>query len=84
MFHDGWRRGVQKTGGVRKEFFQLLLEQLYDVNYGMFTYNEDKRQYWFNIGSFENNLQYELFGTLIGWSYIWHVIPWNRDVCQYD
>ena len=25
-------------GGVKKEFFMLLLRQLFDLNYGMFTY----------------------------------------------
>ncbi len=53
-------------GGVQKEFFQLLLEQLYDPNYAMFEYNRDNKTYWFRLGSFENNLQYELFGTLLG------------------
>ena len=27
-------------GGVKKEFFLLLIRQLFDLNYGMFTYNE--------------------------------------------
>jgi E3 ubiquitin-protein ligase HECTD2 len=27
-------------GGVRKEFFMLLIKQLFDPNFGMFTYNE--------------------------------------------
>jgi len=25
-------------GGVKKEYFMLLLRQLFDLNYGMFTY----------------------------------------------
>eukprot|EP00928_Gymnodinium_smaydae_P011294 TRINITY_DN14186_c0_g2_i1.p1 TRINITY_DN14186_c0_g2~~TRINITY_DN14186_c0_g2_i1.p1 ORF type:complete len:916 (+),score=214.72 TRINITY_DN14186_c0_g2_i1:75-2822(+) len=53
-------------GGVRKEFFQLLVEQLYDPNYAMFNYNSSNKTYWFNPGSFESNLQYELFGALLG------------------
>ncbi len=53
-------------GGVQKEFFQLLLEQLYDPNYSMFAYNSDNKTYWFCSGCFENNLQFELFGALIG------------------
>lgn len=31
-------QGVDE-GGVQKEYFQLLIEQLYDPNYGMFKYN---------------------------------------------
>lgn len=27
-------------GGVKKEFFMLVIRQLFDVDYGMFTYNE--------------------------------------------
>jgi hypothetical protein len=53
-------------GGLRKEFFQLLVEQLYDPNYAMFTYNSSNKTYWFNPGSFESNLQYEMFGALLG------------------
>lgn len=53
-------------GGVKKEFFQLLVEQLYDPNYAMYHYNSTNKTYWFNPGSFESNLQYELFGALLG------------------
>ena len=28
-------------GGVRKEYFQLVVKQLLSPNYGMFRYNED-------------------------------------------
>eukprot|EP00965_Chrysotila_dentata_P202732 6181275-Pleurochrysis_carterae.AAC.1 len=33
-------------GGVQKEFFQLIMAQIFDVNYGMFTYDEELRVYW--------------------------------------
>lgn len=58
-------QGVDE-GGVRKEFFQLLLEQLYDPSFAMFNYNPDNKTFWFNLGSFETNLQYEMFGALLG------------------
>jgi len=32
----------------------------------MFNYNESNKTYWFNPGSFESNLQYEMFGALLG------------------
>ena len=32
-------QGVDE-GGVKKEFFMLLIRQLFDTSYGMFTYNE--------------------------------------------
>jgi hypothetical protein len=53
-------------GGVKKEFFELLVEKLYDPNYAMFNYNSNNKTYWFNPGSFESNLQYEMFGALLG------------------
>merc|ERR1719183_3188184 len=53
-------------GGVQKKFFSLLVEQLYDPNYAMFNYNTSNKTYWFNPGSFEANLQYEMFGALLG------------------
>ena len=34
-------------GGVQKEFFQLILRQMFDLNYGMFTYDEETRCFWF-------------------------------------
>ena len=27
-------------GGVQKEFFQLIVRQMFDLNYGMFTHDE--------------------------------------------
>lgn len=33
-------------GGVAKEFFQLLVRQIFDVGYGMFDYNEESKFYW--------------------------------------
>ena len=53
-------------GGVRKEFFILLIRQIFDPNYGMFNYNKQTRLYWFNHYSFEPKLKYELIGTIFG------------------
>jgi hypothetical protein len=52
-------------GGVKKEFFGLLAEQLFDPNFGMFVVKND-RFIWFNHASFECNLNFELIGTLLG------------------
>jgi len=35
-------------GGVQKEFFQLIMAQIFDVAYGMFEYDADTRVFWFN------------------------------------
>merc|ERR1719230_976207 len=61
---DG-EEGVDE-GGVQKEFFQLLTEQLYNEDFGMFERIEESRNFWFNKNSFEANLQFELFGIIIG------------------
>lgn len=61
---DG-EEGVDE-GGVQKEFFQLLVEELYQEDFGMFERVEESRSFWFNKNSFEANLQFELFGTVLG------------------
>ncbi|KAK0064842.1 ubiquitin-protein ligase E3A [Biomphalaria pfeifferi] len=53
-------------GGVSKEFFQLIVEELFNPDIGMFTYNEDSHHYWFNSLSFENDAQFTLIGILLG------------------
>lgn len=52
-------------GGVKKEFFNLLSQQLFDPNFGMFI-EKNNRFLWFNPNSFECNLNFELVGTLLG------------------
>uniref|UniRef100_A0AAV1UAM6 HECT-type E3 ubiquitin transferase n=1 Tax=Peronospora matthiolae TaxID=2874970 RepID=A0AAV1UAM6_9STRA len=53
-------------GGVQKEFFQILIRQLLDPSYGMFTYDEETRMLWFNSDSLEATMEFELIGTLLG------------------
>ncbi len=53
-------------GGVKKEFFMLLLRQIFDPSYGMFTYSEHSRLFWFNIFSFEPLKKFELIGIIFG------------------
>jgi len=61
-------------GGVRKEFFQLLLKELFDPNFAMFNYNEHQRLYWFNGMSMEPNINFELVGVIMGLAIYNHVI----------
>ena len=58
-------QGVDE-GGVRKEFFILLVRQIFDPNYGMFSYNKKTRLYWFNHYTFEPKIKYELIGVIFG------------------
>jgi hypothetical protein len=53
-------------GGVRKEFFQLIMAELFSSTYGMFKHNEDTQLYWFNGKSMEPPIYFELVGSLMG------------------
>ena len=62
-FHG--EQGVD-AGGVAKEFFQLVIKQIFDPAYSMFNYNEETRTYWFNPDTFEARIKFELIGFIIG------------------
>ncbi|KAL2629156.1 hypothetical protein R1flu_013842 [Riccia fluitans] len=53
-------------GGVTKEFFQILVRDLFSVSYGMFTYNEETRTIWFNHNSIESADEFRLVGIVLG------------------
>ncbi|XP_032310272.1 probable E3 ubiquitin-protein ligase HERC4 isoform X2 [Drosophila ananassae] len=57
---------AEDAGGVRKEFFMLLLKDLLDPKYGMFKEYEDSRLIWFADLSFETENMYFLIGVLCG------------------
>ncbi|KAF6033800.1 UBE3A [Bugula neritina] len=61
---DG-EQGIDE-GGVSKEFFQLITDEIFNPDFGMFAYDEDTRQFWFNPDSFENDAQFTLVGILLG------------------
>ena len=52
-------------GGLSKEFFQIIMKELFNPMYGMFTHYENNL-YNFNSFSFEANIEFELIGILIG------------------
>lgn len=52
-------------GGLQKELFQLILRQILDAKYGMFTYNEDTRTFWFNSVSTDYD-EFKLIGIILG------------------
>ena len=64
-FVGGGEEGMDQ-GGVQKEFFQDLIDQLLDPIYGMFTYDTETRFSWFNPASLEHDSQFELIGTILG------------------
>ena len=55
------------AGGVRKEYFLLMMRQLLDPSFGMFIeVDPQTKLLWFNADFFENHREYELIGTLFG------------------
>lgn len=53
-------------GGVSKEFFQLVVDQLFNPDYAMFTYDHETHLFWFNPTSFESDRQFTLIGIVLG------------------
>uniref|UniRef100_A0A1B0BD53 Ubiquitin-protein ligase E3A n=1 Tax=Glossina palpalis gambiensis TaxID=67801 RepID=A0A1B0BD53_9MUSC len=53
-------------GGVSKEFFQLIIEEIFNPNFGMFTHQEETNTMWFNSAPFENEAQFTLIGIILG------------------
>jgi hypothetical protein len=53
-------------GGVKREFFSLLTQQLFTPLYGMFVPMNHNTLLWFNHKSHEMPIQYELMGILLG------------------
>ena len=53
-------------GGVRKEYFMLVVQELISPKYGMFKFNEDVQLYWFNGATLEPPIYFELIGVLMG------------------
>uniref|UniRef100_A0A8D8TSC2 Ubiquitin-protein ligase E3A n=1 Tax=Cacopsylla melanoneura TaxID=428564 RepID=A0A8D8TSC2_9HEMI len=61
---DG-EQGIDE-GGVSKEFFQLIIEEIFNPDYGMFCLQSDTQHMWFNQISYESDAQFTLVGILLG------------------
>ncbi|KAL0246647.1 hypothetical protein GEMRC1_007858 [Eukaryota sp. GEM-RC1] len=53
-------------GGLRQEFFQLVMKEILNEKYGMFITTGDNTLRWFNFIGEERRREYELTGILIG------------------
>ncbi|KAL9983333.1 hypothetical protein ACROYT_G005487 [Oculina patagonica] len=53
-------------GGLTKEWFLLLIRRIFRQEYGMFTYNEKSRTYWFSKTCVDNDSEFNLVGVLMG------------------
>ncbi|CAD8110611.1 unnamed protein product [Paramecium sonneborni] len=58
-------QGVDE-GGLKREFFKLIMEKLISPDYGMFIPKNNGKIYWFNPKSFEMAIYYSLIGKLLG------------------
>jgi ubiquitin-protein ligase E3 A len=52
-------------GGVSKEFFHLTVEENYNPDYGMFTFQNETQIVWFNQTSFESDAQFMIVGIVL-------------------
>nr|XP_002128407.2 ubiquitin-protein ligase E3A-like [Ciona intestinalis] len=53
-------------GGVSKEFFALMVEEIFNPANGTFILVEESQLFWFNPESFEGQMQYKLIGIILG------------------
>lgn len=53
-------------GGLSKEFFQMIVDEIFNPDYGLFVENESTKTVWFNSSSFENEAQFTLIGIILG------------------
>ncbi|KAF2138521.1 uncharacterized protein K452DRAFT_87650 [Aplosporella prunicola CBS 121167] len=54
------------AGGLRKEWFLLLVRELFDPMHGMFVYDEDSHFCYFNPHTLEMSDQFFLVGAVLG------------------
>lgn len=55
---------AEDAGGVKKEFFMLLLKEIFDPVYGMFKQSEETNMIWFSNNPFEDEVMYYLIGNI--------------------
>lgn len=54
------------AGGLRKEWFLLLVRELFAAEKGLFKENEESKYYWFNLSSLHQVKFYKLIGIILG------------------
>ncbi|VVC31316.1 Hypothetical protein CINCED_3A018116 [Cinara cedri] len=57
---------AEDAGGVKKEFFMLLIKEILDPKFGMFVNYKETNMIWFNDYSFEDLTMYYLIGLMCG------------------
>eukprot|EP00884_Botryococcus_braunii_P023346 jgi/Botrbrau1/9696/Bobra.0201s0026.1 len=54
------------AGGIKKEFFQLLVTEMLSPDYGMLIFLPESRTYWFHASSLEDDEEFLLMGLVLG------------------
>ncbi|KAF4333720.1 other hect domain protein [Fusarium beomiforme] len=54
------------AGGLRKEWFLLLVREVFNPDHGLFLYDEDSQYCYFNPNAFETSDQFFLVGVVMG------------------
>ncbi|MEQ2192013.1 putative E3 ubiquitin-protein ligase herc4 [Xenoophorus captivus] len=72
------------AGGVRKEFFLLIMKELLNPKYGMFRYYEESRLIWFSHKTFEDFDLFNLIGVICGLAiYNFTIVELNFPLALY-
>ncbi len=60
------------------------MRDLFDANYGMFTYDEDTRLYWFRAAGIDLAMEFELVGIMLGLAiYNSHILEFSFPMLTY-
>lgn len=57
---------AEDAGGVKKEFFLLLMREIVNPKYGMFDIYDESKVLWFKPGTFEGPEMFMLIGVICG------------------
>jgi hypothetical protein len=55
-------------GGIKKEYFQLLIKEIFNPNRDLFVTKNNNRYHWFNSQTFEAPIMFEFLGMILGLS----------------
>ena len=67
-----------------QELFQLLMRELFDTDFGMFTMDPVSRTYYFRASGLDMNMEFELVGLLLGLAiYNQHILEVSLPMAIY-
>lgn len=70
--------------GCAQELFQLLMRELFDADFGMFTLDPLSRTYYFRASGLDMDMEFELVGLLIGLAiYNGHILEVSLPMAIY-